>query len=284
MAAETLPAGPRRVVAPPTERRDAWWVQPLLIVVALTAFGIYAFWAALQNANYYAAPYLSPFYSPCLSTTCAHVTLPLVGALPWIITPAFLVLWVPLLFRATCYYYRRSYFRGFFLSPPACAVPDANKASYVGETRFPYLLNNLHRYTFWLALIVLAFLAWDVILALQFKGPAGIYAVTGPEANRLAEAGGPVRFGIGVGTIVLLVNIVWLTLYSLSCHSCRHIAGGYLDVFSKHLVRYQLWRWTSVLNARHALYAWVSMFTVWFADVYVRLVALGVVPDLRVVF
>ena len=45
-----------------TERRDKWWIQPLLIVLVLTLFSIYALWAALQNANYYSNPYLSPFY------------------------------------------------------------------------------------------------------------------------------------------------------------------------------------------------------------------------------
>ena len=35
-----------------TLRRDAWWVQPAIVLGILTAFIIYATWAAFQNANY----------------------------------------------------------------------------------------------------------------------------------------------------------------------------------------------------------------------------------------
>jgi len=124
-----------------TLRKDNWWVQPLLVVVGLGGFGIYATWAALQNANYYAAPYLSPFYSPCISANCAHLTLPLIGSW-WNLSPAFLILWVPGGFRATCYYYRKAYYRSFFQSPPACAVRDTAK-NYRGETRFPPFTGDL---------------------------------------------------------------------------------------------------------------------------------------------
>ena len=146
-----------------TLRRDAWWVEPLLIVLVLTAFGIYSLWAALQNAHYYAAPYLSPFYSPCLAVNCAHATIPLVGTW-WNLSPAFLILWAPLAFRATCYYYRRSYYRAFFWSPPACSVQGIS-TSYNGETRFPFILQNLHRYTLYASTVVVAFLWWDAIQA-----------------------------------------------------------------------------------------------------------------------
>ena len=133
---------------------------------------LYATWAALQNANYYAAPYLSPFYSPCLAANCAHVTLPLIGSW-WNLSPAFLILWIPRGFRATCYYYRKAYYRSFFRSPPACAVPDAAK-SYTGETRFPFLLQNLHRYFFYLSLVVLASSGGMRLLAFRFPDGFGI--------------------------------------------------------------------------------------------------------------
>jgi hypothetical protein len=240
-----------------TERVDRWWLQPLLVVVVLSTFIVYGLWAALQNGNYYAAPYLSPFYSPCLATACEHITLPLIGS--WFIfSPAFIVLGAPLGFRVTCYYYRRAYYRSFFLSPPACAVPDAAR-SYSGETRFPFILQNIHRYFFWLALVVLAFLWWDVILAVQF----------------------PNGFGIGLGTLVLLANVVLLSGYSFSCHSCRYLAGGYLDSFAKKRIRYLLWRITQTLNPYHGLFAWLSLFSVMIADLYVRLVASSVISDIR---
>jgi hypothetical protein len=239
------------------ERVDRWWIQPLLVVVVLTLFSVYALWAALQNANYYAAPYLSPFYSPCLTTTCEHVTLPLFGAW-WFISPAFIVLGIPLGFRVTCYYYRRAYYRSFFWSPPACAVPDA-RGGYSGETKFPFILQNIHRYLFWLAFIVLAFLWWDVIIAFRF----------------------PDGFGLGLGTLVLLANVVLLSGYSFSCHSCRYLAGGYLDSFAKKKIRFFLWRITQWLNPYHGLFAWLSLFSVVIADVYVRLLATGVISDVR---
>jgi len=241
-------------------RQDAWWVEPLIVVTVLTSFSIYAFWAAVQNANYYAAPYLSPFYSPCISASCAHQTLPIVGSW-WSLSPAFLILWIPLGFRATCYYYRKAYYRSFFWSPPACAVPDAPK-HYSGEMHFPFVIQNIHRYFFWLSLVILAFLWWDALLAFRF--PTGI--------------------GIGLGTVVLIVNAALLTLYSLSCHSCRYLCGGYLDSFKGAPLPYRLWRLTNILNPRHPQFAWVSLFGVALADLYVRLVATGVILDPRIVF
>ena len=109
-------------------RRDAWWVEPLTVVIVLGSFALYSLWAALQNAYYYAAPYLSPFYSPCLAANCAHVTLPIIGSW-WNLSPAFLILGIPLGFRATCYYYRKAYYRAFFWAPPACSIPPTASCS-----------------------------------------------------------------------------------------------------------------------------------------------------------
>jgi hypothetical protein len=240
-----------------TDRLDRWWIQPLLVVLVLTSFSIYALWAALQNANYYADPYLSPFYSPCLAQNCLHATLPIIGGW-WNLSPAFLVLGIPLAFRATCYYYRRAYYRSFFWSPPACAVPDAHPR-YRGETIFPYVIQNLHRYFFYLAVLVVAFLWWDALLAFRF----------------------PNGFGIGLGTLILIANVALLSLYTFSCHSCRHLCGGYLDSFANGPLRYRVWRGLTRLNARHGLFAWLSLFSVVVADLYVRLVAMGVIGDLR---
>src|SRR5919197_1563103 len=206
MASGTIGAA-IHVGAARTERRAAWWVAPLIGVLVVGSFSIYAAWAALQNAHYYAPPYLSPFYSPCLASNCEHPTLPILGSW-WNLSPAFLVLWAPLGFRVTCYYYRRAYYRSFFWAPPACAVRDAPK-SYTGETRLPFLLQNVHRYFFGLSLVILAFLWWDVILAFRF----------------------PNGFGLGLGTLVLLGNVILLSLYSFSCHSCRYLSAGHLDSF-----------------------------------------------------
>ncbi len=240
-------------------RRDLWWVQPLVTFVGLGAFVVYATWAGLQNGHYYVAPYLSPFYSPCLSANCAYQSLPLIGSW-WIFSPAILILWVPAGFRATCYYYRKAYYRSFFGLPLACGVRDVAK-TYTGETRFPFLLQNAHRYFFYLATIVLIFLWWDVI-----------------EAFRFADG-----FGIGVGTLVLIANAVLLSLYSISCHSCRHLCGGRLDVLAKSPGQHRIWEIISRLNERHMQIAWTSLIWVALTDLYIRLLSMGVIQDFRII-
>ncbi len=239
------------------ERKDPWWIEPLIYVVVLGGFVVYATWASLVNGNYYADPYLSPFYSPCLAQNCVHPTLPLLGSW-WNLSPAILIVGSPLAFRLTCYYYRRSYYRGFFLSPPACAVPDARKR-YSGETRFPFILQNIHRYALYLAIVVLAILWWDAIEAFNFHG----------------------RFGIGLGTVIMLTNVVLLTGYTFGCHSARYLVGGYLDSFHRASLRFRLWTWANKLNGRHNRWAWASLVVVGLTDLYIRLVAAGVIVDPR---
>lgn len=260
----------RPPIAAPHLRRDAWWALPLTTFVVLTTFIVYSTWAALQNAYYYAAPYLSPFYSPCLSKTCLHATfgggvpefsVPLVG----IVSPAFLILWGPGVFRLTCYYYRKAYYRSFWLSPVACALPDAQRRGYTGETRFPLILQNFHRYAWYVAVFFIVMLMWDAVLAFRFRA-----------------VGGGARFGIGVGTIVMWINVILLAGYTFSCHSCRHVCGGHVDVFSRAPVRYRLWRVISRLNEHHPMYAWLSLFSVGLTDLYIRLVAMGVLRDWRI--
>jgi len=93
------------------------------------------------------------------------------------------------------------------------------------------------------------------------------------------------RFGVGLGSLVLLFNVILLTVYALSCHSLRHLLGGRLDCFSCAALggaRHTTWGWLSVLNERHMLYAWISLITVGLTDLYVRLVASGTITDLRI--
>jgi hypothetical protein len=233
-----------------TLRRDAWWVEPLLIALYLGAFGVYSTWAAWQGEHYRWGPYLSPFYSPLILTDW----------LPF--SPAFLILWIPLGFRATCYYYRKAYYRSYFLDPPACAVGEARGHGYKGETAFPFILQNLHRYFLYLAMLVLVFLWKDVVEAFRFED----------------------GFGIGVGTLVLLANTVLLTLYTVSCHSWRHLVGGSVDCYSCAALgsaRLHAWKGVSALNCHHMLFAWLSLTSVGFADIYVRLLSMGIWHDLR---
>jgi hypothetical protein len=213
---------------------------------------VYATWRAFEGAYFWAAPYLSPFYSPLIDVHHRY----------WPYSPALLILGGPLGFRATCYYYRKAYYRAFFLDPPACAVPE-RKRNYTGETRFPFILQNVHRYFMYVAIIFLAFLWHDAVEAFFF--PSG--------------------FGIGVGTLVLLVNVILLSLYFSSCHSVRHLFGGKLDCFSCVQfggARHSTWKKLSFLNEHHMLFAWASLFSVGFADFYVRLVASGAIRDLRI--
>ena len=59
--------GPTRArIEERTLRGDRWWLAPLATFVVFTAFVVYATIRAFMGRDYYAAPYLSPFYSPCL--------------------------------------------------------------------------------------------------------------------------------------------------------------------------------------------------------------------------
>jgi hypothetical protein len=250
-----------------TMRRDAWWVQPLVTFAILGAFVVYATWAAFQNRNYASGPYLSPFYSPELFGDSPHAWFgPRPGWWPgWLpFSPALIILPFPGLFRFTCYYYRGAYYKAFWADPPNCTVGEPRK-SYWGEARLPLILQNVHRYFLYVAIIFLVVLAYDVYLATQFTD----------------QATGTVSFGMGVGTLVLALNVVLLGGYTLGCHSFRHIIGGVLDQPSRAPVRKKAYDCASCLNRGHMRWAWLSLFGVAFADIYVRLCASGVWTDLR---
>jgi hypothetical protein len=254
--------GPQRAeVEAKTLRQDNWWVAPLTTFVVFMAFVIYSTWRAFSGHNFYSAPYLSPFYSPCLTDSCTEGSSDFGQPFSWWqLSPALIVLIFPLGFRLTCYYYRKAYYRAFWLSPPACAVAEPH-GSYTGETRLPLILQNIHRYFWYAAVLVASVLTYDTVIA--FRDPQGNWG------------------HMGLGTLILLINIVLIWLYTLSCHSCRHITGGRLRHFSKHPVRYKLWTWVSKLNRDHAKYAWLSLFSVAIADFYVYLLATGSISDLR---
>lgn len=234
---------------PSRPREIPWWAQPVATVVVLGGFSLYAIWEAFTHSSGRYENYLSPFFSPDVHSWGIRVL------------PALYVLWVPLLFRATCYYYRKAYYRSFFWDPPACALPDG-KQNYRGETRLPFIINNLHRYFLFLSFVVLAFLWKDAIDAFFFRG----------------------GFGVGLGSIIMLVDVALLTVYSLSCHALRHLVGGRLNCFSCSrgaMVRYTLWKRISEWNQRHAMWAWLSLFSVWGTDLYIRLLITGAIHDPR---
>jgi hypothetical protein len=246
-----------------TIRSDNWRKAPLLTFLGLSAFVIYATVRTMTQAAYFVPDYhyLSPFVSPCLTDSCVEGSslfgTPL-GKFPVLIPLAVLTLPFLLAFRLTCYYYRKAYYRAFWLSPPACAVAEP-KTKYTGETRFPLLMQNLHRYFFFAAVLVGLINTADAIKA--FHSPTG--------------------FGFGLGNVVLLVNLTLMWLYTAGCHSCRHITAGRINNFSKHPVRYALWQRINLLNGRHMQLAWISLGSFVFTDGYIALVSSGTISDLR---
>ena len=254
----------RAAIKERTLRTDRWWLQPAITFGVLVAFIIYATFRAFEKKYYFAEPLISPFYSPCLSTACidgsAHFGTPIgtITLFGMVISPALFILIFPLGFRLTCYYYRKAYYRSFWMSPPACAVAEPHK-KYTGETRAPLILQNGHRWFFYFGLIFNIILTYDAIIA--FKNPEGEWG------------------HMSVGTLVLLLNATMLWLYSASCHTCRHTMGGRLRHFSKHPIRYKMWTWVSALNERHPVYAWISLIVVALTDFYVRLVASGTITN-----
>jgi hypothetical protein len=251
-----------------TQRCDNWWAGPLATGLVLGSFVIYTTFRIFQNAYFQFghgvdgsdpmhAYLLSPMYSPLL-------TLP--AWVPTWISPAMFILWMPGGFRLTCYYYRKAYYRAFFLDPPACAVGEP-RDQYQGETRL-LLFQNIHRYFLYIALIFIIILGYDAI-----------------HSFRWPTADGGYTFGVSLGSLVLTTGATLLALYTFSCHSLRHLVGGNVDCFScvrGGQARYKMWRGTTKLNEHHMFWAWTSLFGVTLADVYVYLVAAGVITDLRI--
>ena len=258
--------GRRAKISRRTLRTDRWWLFPLANAVALGIFLLYATIRLFWDKSYFVEDfhYIAPFYSPCLSTDCVDGTSPFgqpIGSLPAWLSPAMIILALPGGFRATCYYYRKAYYRAFWFSPPACAVAEPHK-TYSGETRFPLIFQNMHRWFFYAAVAVGLILTYDVVLA--FHGDGG-------------------GVGFGLGTLILLANVVLIWAYTLGCHSCRSITGGRLNHFSRHPVRYWIWTQVSRLNVRHGQLAFISMYSICIADLYVWLVASGTISDLRII-
>lgn len=242
-----------------TLRTDRWWLQPVATFSFLAAWVIYATVRVCLQNSYWVPKYhyLTPFYSPCITQSCTPDSALFGRPLPDfpIIIPFAIISLVFLLgFRMTCYYYRKAYYRSFWGSPPACAVAEPHK-KYTGETRFPLIIQNSHRYFFYAAAIL-----------------------SGINTADLVES---FRYGLGIGNIILLINVVGLWAYTISCHSCRSIMGGRLNHFSKHPIRYKLWGWISWLNGYHMQLALGTLVTLAVADGYVALLAAHVFPEVR---
>ena len=261
-----------------TSRSDYWWIQPILTGLGFLAFVVYTTWSMVQGEYYWWSAsregfggYLSPFYSPLIFLNpIAAGSAPLehawFGTWPeWMpnfipITPAILILAGPLSFRLSCYYYRKFYYRAYFLAPPACTVGGIPQKHYKGETAL-LVIQNIHRFTLYIAIGIIIILSYDAFLAF-FQGG---------------------EFGIGVGTVILFINPLLLAGYTFGCHAFRHLVGGSLNCFTcpngKEKIRYKFWKLISLLNGKHMFWAWVSMIWVAITDVYVRMVSMGYWTD-----
>ncbi|MDP7034148.1 MAG: succinate dehydrogenase [Planctomycetota bacterium] len=276
MSPSTLTGGHKAGLAQ-TLRADSWWTGPALTATILLGFITYSTWAAFQANHYWVdggaegfGGYLSPFYSPVLLVdTQAEGSVPAhhswfgekpdwwPSSLPF--SPAFLILAFPGAFRFTCYYYRKAYYRTFTGTPPGCSVGAVPQKKYKGETSF-LIFQNLHRYALYFAIAFIFILSWDAFQS-YFRGG---------------------KIGIGVGSVVLTLNVVFLSCYTFGCHSYRHLIGGKMNRFSGCAIvqtRHRAWQGCSWLNTRHMLFAWVSLFGVALTDVYVRLVSMNVIKD-----
>ena len=263
--APEAPARSRAQISERTFRKDKWWQTPRIVAAGLTIWVLYAT-VRVFTGHWYFVPqyhYLTPFYSPCVSGECVPGSSTLgqwIPAVPPIIPYAFVSLVFVLGFRLTCYYYRGAYYRAFWRAPSACAVREPH-ATYSGETRFPLIAQNIHRYFWYAALFVGILLTYDVAQA--FRGPDG-------------------NFGFGIGSLILLANVIFIWGYTLGCHTCRHITAGRLKNFSKHPVRYWAWTKVSWLNTRHLQFAWISLGTLMLSDLYILLLASGAFSDPRI--
>jgi hypothetical protein len=235
-----------------TLRKDNWWAGPLVTFAVLTGFVVYATFRIFEGKYYSWGPYLSPMASPYFETSGLGIPL---------LTPAMLILPFPGAFRFTCYYYRKAYYRSFAMTPPACAVGARAPGKYNGERKL-MVIQNLHRYALYFALLFLVFLWHDFIKSLDWSG----------------------KLGMGGGSLVILANCTFLSLYTFSCHSFRHLVGGSVDSYSEAplgMLRHRIWKGVSKININHMAFAWISLLGVVFCDVYIRALATGAIQDVR---
>ena len=232
-----------------TNRIDLWWIKPLLMLIGLIIGFGYLTWAAFQNSHYFFEAYTSPVYaSPYVPQW-------------WKISPAFLLLWIPAGFRLTCYYGRKVYYRAIFADPANCTVEEPHRRSYSGESKWPLILMNSHRYFLYLALALTALHWYELLTSLQHNG----------------------AWYLGLGSLILLIDTIALSMYVFGCHSLRHIFGGqrgacFSDCGGCAKAKYKMWKGVSFLNAFHGFWFWVSLFSIAVADLYIRLLAMGIIP------
>ena len=247
----------------PTSRRapcTRWWVEPAVTFTLLVAWLAYALVGplAITTSGSTTTSRRSP---PCLSASCVPESATSgrgSESSPPFVPLGLLVLPFLLEFRLTCYY-RKAYYRSFWLSPSG--VRRRGAAWGTGETRFPLILQNAHRYFFYAAIVVSLINTYDVIRA--FHG----------------EDGG---FSIGLGTIIMLVNVVllWALTVSYPPAGTWSAAGCGTSPSIRPATGCGLRCRSSTLAME---LAWTTLATLLVTDAYIGLVSAGVLTDLRLV-
>ena len=250
-----------------TDRMDDWWKGPTAMAAYLGIMIVYSTWRGFMEADFWifeefgrsagnqtmaiesqGSHILSPLFSPLIYPDEASW----VPEELWWMSPAMFILIFPAGFRGTCYYYRKAYYRAFFQQPTGCAVSKPWN-EYSGETGL-LLVQNLHRYFMYVALIYLPILSYDVWLSVNFHG-TDVHA-----------------YGVSIGSLVLLINLILLTGYTFGCHAFRHIVGGSANHWTgspMKRLKYRVWRFSTSLNERHKDWALYSLFWVMFTDFYI---------------
>ncbi|MBI3841513.1 MAG: hypothetical protein HY297_06165 [Thaumarchaeota archaeon] len=173
---------------------------------------------------------------------------------------------LPGAFRLTCYAYRKDYHRHIFRHPLGCLNADRGEGAgrhYTGERNALFQLENFHRYFLYAGIAILPFFYYDFYHSLVFSG----------------------SFALRLGSLVLLANALLLTAWTLSCHALRHLVGGNVDCYSCVMgggLRKSVYDRQSWLNAHHEALAWISLLTIFFADLYLRGVSAGLPLDASV--
>ncbi|RZD53564.1 MAG: hypothetical protein CXT67_03320 [Methanobacteriota archaeon] len=240
-----------------TDRIDAWWKGPTAMAIYLGIMIAYSTWRGFMEADFWifadfglsggqgghagtmaienqGSHVLSPLFSPLIIPGGEGLGGPVPEFLWWM-SPAMFILIFPAGFRGTCYYYRKAYYRVYMQQPTACAVSKPALApwkSYKGETKL-LVIQNLHRYFMYAALAYLLILSYDVLLSTHFEGGS---------------------WGFSVGTLILALNVILLSGYTLGCHAFRHLVGGGTNDWTSSRVarfKYKLWSMSSFLNVHH---------------------------------
>ena len=251
-----------------TDRTDDWWKGPTAMAAYLGFMIIYATWRGLMEADFW---FFEEFGRSSGNQTMAienqgsHVLSPLFSPLIypdetswipkeiWWMSPAMFILIFPAGFRGTCYYYRKAYYRAFFQQPTGCAVSKPWN-EYKGENGL-LVVQNLHRMFMYVAVIYLPILTYDFWLSINFH-----------------DSGGAHHFGISVGSLVLLLNVIMLSGYTFGCHAFRHVVGGGSNHWTGkpiNRVKYAMWRISTKLNEHHKDWALYSLFWVMLTDFYI---------------